>query len=174
MMSYQKQHKQRIFRVHDDVIKWHFPRYWPFVRGIHRSPMNSSHKGQWRGALMFSLICDRINIWINNREAGDLRRKRSHYDVIIMYTMATWHGNVFYMFVIQNNHVWFGIDGTHQLTYLCDVIAPYTDFEKSQATFQVIPVNTGLDVSSGNEALLANIYRMGVCQYGWQCKDLFK
>ena len=23
-------------RVHDDVIKWeHFPRYWPFVRGIH-------------------------------------------------------------------------------------------------------------------------------------------
>ena len=25
--------------IHDDVIKWeHFPRYWPFVRGIHRSP----------------------------------------------------------------------------------------------------------------------------------------
>ena len=42
----------------DDVIKWkHFPRYWPFVRGIHRSPVNSPHKGQWRGALMFSLIC---------------------------------------------------------------------------------------------------------------------
>ena len=44
--------------LHDDVIKWkHFPRYWPFVREIHRSPVNSSHKGQWRGALMFSLIC---------------------------------------------------------------------------------------------------------------------
>ena len=43
---------------HDDVIKWkHFPRYWPFVRGIHRSPVNSLHKGQWRGTLMFSLIC---------------------------------------------------------------------------------------------------------------------
>ena len=43
---------------HDDVIKWkHFPRYWPFVWGIHRSPVNSPHKGQWRGALMFSLIC---------------------------------------------------------------------------------------------------------------------
>ena len=39
---------------HDDVIKWkHFPRNWPFVRGIHRSPANSPHKGQWRGALMF-------------------------------------------------------------------------------------------------------------------------
>ena len=34
-----------------------FPRYWPFVRGIHRSPVNSPHKGQWRGALVFSLIC---------------------------------------------------------------------------------------------------------------------
>ena len=26
-------------------------------RGIHRWPVNSPHKGQWRGALMFSLIC---------------------------------------------------------------------------------------------------------------------
>ena len=43
---------------HDDVIKWkHFPRYWPFVPGIHRSPVNSPHKGQCRGAVMFSLIC---------------------------------------------------------------------------------------------------------------------
>ena len=34
---------------HDDVIKWkHFPRNWPFVRGIHRGPVNSPHKGQWR------------------------------------------------------------------------------------------------------------------------------
>ena len=45
---------------HDDVIKWkHFPRYWPFVRRIHRSPVNSLHKGQWCGALVFSLICVR-------------------------------------------------------------------------------------------------------------------
>ena len=71
--------------MHDDVIKWkHFPRYWPFVRGIHRSPVNSQHKGQWRGALMFSLICAWINRWVNNGEAGDLRRKHVHYDVIVM------------------------------------------------------------------------------------------
>ena len=39
---------------HDDVIKWkHFPCYWPFVLGIHRSPVNSPHKGQWRGPLCF-------------------------------------------------------------------------------------------------------------------------
>ena len=56
---------------HDDVIKWkHFPRSWPFVRGIHRSPVDSPHKGQWRGALMFSLICAWINGQVNNREAG--------------------------------------------------------------------------------------------------------
>ena len=70
---------------HDDVMKWkHFPRYWPFVRGIHRSPVNSLHKGQWRGALMFSLICVWINGSVNNREAGDLRRHRAHYDIILM------------------------------------------------------------------------------------------
>ena len=34
-----------IVSLHDDVIKWkHFPRYWPFVWGIHRSPVNSPHK----------------------------------------------------------------------------------------------------------------------------------
>ena len=71
---------------HDDVIKsWkHFPRYWPFVRGILRSPVNSPHKGQWRGALMFSLICAWINGWVNNREAGDLRCHRAHHDVTII------------------------------------------------------------------------------------------
>ena len=52
----------------DDVIKWkHFPRY-----------------GQWRGALMFSFICARINGWVNHREAGDLRHHRAHYDVIVI------------------------------------------------------------------------------------------
>ena len=61
-----------------------FPRDWPFVRGIHRSPVNSPHKGQWRGALMFSLICAWIFDWATNREAGDLRRHRVHYDVIVM------------------------------------------------------------------------------------------
>ena len=59
---------------HDDVIKWkHSPRPWPFVRGIHRSPVNSPHKGQGRGALMFSLICAWINGWVNNRKAPIMR-----------------------------------------------------------------------------------------------------
>ena len=78
---------------HDDVIKWkHFPRNWPFVREIHRSPVNFPHKGQWRGALMFSLIYAWINDWVNNREAGDLRRQHGHYDVIGMrvFLVISW------------------------------------------------------------------------------------
>ena len=43
-----------------------------------------TNKGQWRGALMFSLICVWINGWVNNREAGDMRRYRAHYDVTVM------------------------------------------------------------------------------------------
>ena len=79
------QHIATLKQNHDDVIKWkHFPRNWPFVRGIHRSPVNSPHKGQWRGALMFTLICARIYGWVNTREAGDFRRYRLHYDVIVM------------------------------------------------------------------------------------------
>ena len=68
---------------HDDVIKWkHFPRYWPFLWGIHRGPVNSPHKSQWRGALVFSLICVWINGWVNNSKAGGLRRHRARYDVM--------------------------------------------------------------------------------------------
>ena len=57
---------------HDDVIKWkQFPRYWPFVRGIYRSPVNSPQQDQRRGALMFSLICAWTNGWVNNRGTSD-------------------------------------------------------------------------------------------------------
>ena len=60
-------------------------RYLPFVRGVHRSPVISPHKGQWRGTLMFSLICAWINGWVNNREADDLWPHRPHYDVTSRY-----------------------------------------------------------------------------------------
>ena len=48
------------------------------------SPVNSPHKGQWRGALMFSLIWTWTNDGVNNRDAGDFRRHRAHYDVTVM------------------------------------------------------------------------------------------
>ena len=72
---------------HDDVIKLkHFPRNCMAIcAGNSPVPVNSPHKGQWRGVLMFSFICTWINNWVNNREAGDLRRHRGHYDVIVMF-----------------------------------------------------------------------------------------
>ena len=71
----------RNFTEHDDVIKRkHSPPYWPFVRGIHRPQVNSPHKGQWRGALMFSLICAWTNVWVNNHSHS------AQYDVIVMMT----------------------------------------------------------------------------------------
>ena len=86
--SFHMQHlndNSKVSYGHDDVIKWkHFPHYWPFVWGIHRSSVNSPHKGQWRRALMFSLICVGINGWVNNREAGDLRCHHAHYDITVM------------------------------------------------------------------------------------------
>ena len=64
-----------IHTAHDDVIKWK-----PFSASL----VNSPQKDQWRGALIFSLICDWINSWVNNSEAGDFRRHRAHYDAIVM------------------------------------------------------------------------------------------
>ena len=61
-----------------DVIKWkHFPRYWHFVRWIYRSPVNSPHKGQWRGAFIFSLICAWTNGWANNHRWFETRSRSS-------------------------------------------------------------------------------------------------
>ena len=52
------------------------------------------HKGQWRGALMFSLIYAWINDWVNNHEVGDLRRRRGHYDVIVMEGISGWKSSL--------------------------------------------------------------------------------
>ena len=76
---------------HDDVIKWKlFSYYWPFVWGIHRSPVNSPHKGDWRGALKFPLICAWINDGVNNGEAGDFRRYRAHCGVTVVILQTFW------------------------------------------------------------------------------------
>ena len=56
-----------------------------FVRVLHWLPVNSPNKGQWHGALMFSLIWAWINGCVNNREAGDLRRHRAQYDVLVKH-----------------------------------------------------------------------------------------
>ena len=89
-----------------NVFKWkHFPRYWSFVRGIRRSPVNSRHKCQWR-VLMFSLICAWINGWVNNGEAGDLRRNRVHYDVIVMCVGCRGPGGPYLSIFSEQNIKW--------------------------------------------------------------------
>ena len=60
------------------------------------------HKGQRRGALMFSLIYAWINCWVNTREAGDSRRHRTHFDVIVM--QMAWFERVFHLTVCFRRH----------------------------------------------------------------------
>ena len=72
---------------HEDFMKWkHFPYDWPFAWGNHRWPMDSPHEGQWRGALVFSLMCawKKQNGWANNRDASELSRHSAHYDITVM------------------------------------------------------------------------------------------
>ena len=91
---------------------WHhqmetFSALLAFMRSIHQSPVNSPHKSQWRGSLMFSLICVRINGGIKNHEAGDLERHRAHYNVFVMWIdQLTLMAQVF----SRNHevHIWYG------------------------------------------------------------------
>ena len=87
-------------RCHD-VTRWkYFPRYWSFCEG--KSPVDSSHKDQWREASMFCLICAWTNGWANNRYADDLRRHYAHYDVIVMVDFV---GNFLYLYyTLYNMH----------------------------------------------------------------------
>ena len=84
-------HTPEIIDMHRGVCdnNWkHLPCYRPFLRGIYQSLVDCPHKGQWRGALMFSLICAWTNIAANNRNNGDLRCYCVHYVVTLM--MQTW------------------------------------------------------------------------------------
>ena len=129
---------------HDDVIQWkHFPRYWPFVRGIHRSP----------------LICARINSWVNNGEAGDLRRHRGHYDVIVMhFFLFSSHDDlvencvaIYEIYSLSPGHRWpwywlYDLQGCtgggfNNLITLLSINGPYIDVIMSGTASQIISVS---------------------------------
>ena len=78
-----------------DITWWRHQIFrWPCVRGIQRSPVSFPHKVQWRGALIFSLICAWTNSLANNRDTGDLRRHCAHYDVTAKTLGdSSWHSN---------------------------------------------------------------------------------
>ena len=86
--------------------------------------MNSPHKGQWRGALMFSLIFAWINGWVNNREAGDLRRHRAHYDVTVM-TGDRW---------IPRTKVQYREKCFHLITSSCQLIIGHKQVQKNKTS----------------------------------------
>ena len=91
----------------DDVMKWKYlPRYWPFVRGIHRWPVGAPQKDQWCGALKFSLICAWTNDWTTNWYAGDLRRRRGHCDVTVIFQVKQYN---FHLFIanVQRDQYWY-------------------------------------------------------------------
>ena len=72
-------------RAHADVIQWkHFPHCWLFVKGVHRSAVDYPHEGQWRGALMFYLMCAWTHGWTKSPVAGNFRRHGTHCDVTVM------------------------------------------------------------------------------------------
>ena len=88
-------HETMVCAVCLSIFLWHrmetYSALLVLCVGIHRSPVNSPHKGQWRGALMSSLICAWQNVWINYRDVGDRRRHRVCYDVTVM--SALFSGN---------------------------------------------------------------------------------
>ena len=98
-------------------------------------PVNSPHKGQWRGALMFSLICAWINDRVNNCEAGDMRRQRGHCDVIVMVPChhvsikrKPWTHDLFTVIIIGHSTVWSRYFSLSRLTTNLDTINAESNF----------------------------------------------
>ena len=53
------------------------------------SPVPGEFPAQRPVTRSFDVFFDLINDWVNNCEAGDLRRYRAHYDVMVMTTPMT-------------------------------------------------------------------------------------
>ena len=125
----------------------------PLCGEIHWSPVNSPHKGQWRGALMFSLICVETNGWANHRDTGDLRCHRAHYDVTSMWCLEMDTLPTFLAFWGRNPLMtgWFPSQRTsnddtismsihyHKFTFLTRVL---TDFTRYFHVYKIRPANT--------------------------------
>ena len=79
--------------------KEEFPALLALCEGNHRSSVDSPYKGQWCGALMFSVICAWTDDWVTNRDAGNLSRHRAHYCVIVMKKIAIIISSVVYIFL---------------------------------------------------------------------------
>ena len=97
--------------------------------------VNSLHKSQWRGALMLSLTCVWINGWLNNSEAGDLRRYRAHYDVTVKTLVAITESTILvpYLWIRSLSFIWRSGTRNFHLRVL-DLRMSVTDFTTWQGT----------------------------------------
>ena len=77
------------------------------------NPLLIPHKGQWRKALMYSLICAWINDWANNRGAGDLTRHRDGCWLIAGWRRDT---SVQYLLIAHLSIPGFGITRVNWIT----------------------------------------------------------
>ena len=89
------------FVRHDDVIKWkYFPSSCPFVGGIHRSSVNSPHKGQWHGAFTWCFL------WSVNKRPSKPSRCRwfeTHRAHCNVNPPVTGHAELWCFFVVSPN-----------------------------------------------------------------------
>ena len=95
---------------HYDVIKWkHFPHYWPFVRGIHQSLVDSSsQRPVTRSFDVFFDLC--LNKWLGNRKQSRSRwfetpsqSLRCHCNV---QTVVTYCISCFYLTGNDTHQIW--------------------------------------------------------------------
>ena len=86
--------------------------HWPFVRGIHQWSLDSPHKGKWRRALMFSLMCTWTNGEANNGIAGDLRRHNVHVTLLTETVMIIMGCTIYEMRIVWRINYALVNDGT--------------------------------------------------------------
>ena len=109
--------------VHDDVIKWkNSPRYWPFLWGIHRSPVNYPHKGQRRELWCFFDL--RLNKRLSKQSRGWCFEtpSRPRYDITVMawgWTLYSYQGVAKTKWTSTQNCI-FLVNGT--LKNLCYIV----------------------------------------------------
>ena len=103
---------------------------------------------QWRGASVFSLICAWVKVWVNNRDAGDLRRHHTHYDVTAIHiyiyiyiyntttsTVLEEAKNAYYLrfiSIIKKKFLKHMYASYYACSYLCIDISMFTGDHKSQ------------------------------------------
>ena len=167
---------EQISPSHDDLIKCqHIPRYWPLVRGIDRSRWIPHTKASDAELWFFSLLCVQINYWVNNREAGDLIRRRGHYDVNVMSIQDKIHQHeISILNQITSCFVAFCIwfDISLEITNLifqssCHYTSPHTtDVQKSSQAITLISSrcfvhnnNTKLEISIYHEVLSGHCHQ---------------